>query len=271
MTSEALSSTLLALTLLLYVLATFFAFPSLIRRRDKRNHWTPALAAVGLVVHMASLIQQGVAAGRCPVLDRSATMSFFSWLIVLIYVIAWTRSRMQVLSVILPALAVIVFLTSNFLELVLPPQPIQLGATEQTSLFAFHVTVSMIGVAALFLTFASSVTYLLQDRILKSKRHGSWLQVLPPLNRCDRLVVQSLMWGFPLLTVGIITGSVLSASRTGHFWSWRWDEAFSIVAWGIFAVILWARSARGWRGRKSAYLTLVGVLAGVLTMAGMWV
>src|SRR5262245_56482910 len=186
-----------------------------------------------MVVHMTGIILVGVHQGRCPVLNRYEVMSLLSWLIILVYVIAYARTRLQALSVILPPLGLVVFVTSNVLEQLLPPRPLALGGREQSSLLVFHVTISIMGVAALFLTFASSLMYLLQDRILKSKQHGGWLRMLPPLDRCDRMVYQSLMWGFPLLTLGIVTGSLLNASQTGHFWTWRLDEAFSVVAWAI--------------------------------------
>ena len=265
------AGTLLSAAILLYLLASLAPFPPLMRRQRPGHIVTPALATAGLVAHMGAIIQQGIAIGRCPVTNRYEILSLLSWFVVLLSVIVYVRGRLHVMSVILTPLALVVLITSNLLEYILPARPLALGAAEEGSLFLLHVTIALVGVAALFLTFASSLTYLLQDRILKSKQHGSWLRVLPPLDRCDRLVYQSLMLGFPLLTLGIVTGSLLSASRNGHFWPWRADEAFSVTAWAIFAVIIYARLARGWRGRKSAYLTIAGFVAGVLTMIGLYV
>lgn len=266
-----LSPALLAsVTLVLYFLASISAFPALFRKNRRGTLLTPAIAACGMLTHLSEMMMVGAREGRCPVLNRYEAMSLLAWLIVLVYLIAYARTRLGVLSVILPPLGLVVLTTSNILEFVLPPQAILLGKGQQHSLTVLHVTLAMLGLSALFLTFALSLIYLLQDRMLKNKRYAAWLRVLPPLDRCERMIYQSIICGFPLLTLAIVTGSLLNASTSGHFWSWRIDEAFSVVAWGIFAIIIWARLASGWRGRKTAYLTIVGFLAGVLTMSGMF-
>jgi ABC-type uncharacterized transport system permease subunit len=261
---------LASLTLIFYFLASLSAFPALFRRDRRGTLLTPAIAAIGMVTHLSEMMLIGVREGRCPVLNRYEAMSLLALLIVFVYLLAYARTRLGVLSVILPPLGLVVLTTSNILEFVLPPQSILLGKEGQHSLTVFHVTLAMVGLSALFLTFALSLIYLLQDRMLKNKQHASWLRVLPPLDRCDTMIYRSIVCGFPLLTLAIVTGSLLNASVTGHFWSWRADEAFSVIAWGIFGVIIWARLAKGWRGRKSAYLTIVGFAAGVLTMSGMF-
>lgn len=265
------TSVLALSTLILYTLASLSAFAALFRRDRKGTLLTPALATAGLIAHMAEIVLVGFQEGRCPVLNRYEVMSLLSWLVVLVYVLTYARTRLQALSVILAPLALVILVTSNILQFVLPPQTVSLGVAQQGSLFVVHVLISIVGIAALFLTFASSLLYLVQDHLLKSKQHAVWLRFLPPLDRCDRMVYQSLMAGFPLLTLGILSGSILSASRSGQFWSWRVDEAFSVIAWSIFAALIWARLMKGWRGRKSAYLTMAGFAAGLMTMVGMFI
>lgn len=262
---------LLVMGMILYLLASVTPFPKLLRKDRIGGLLTPALASAGLVAHMAAILVQGVAEERCPVTNRYDILSLLSWLIVLIYVVAYLRSGMQILSVILTPLALVILVTSNVLEVFFPGAgPPGVEAEVKGPLFFLHVTIAILGVAALFLTFAFSLTYLLQIWILKRKQYGGWLRVLPPLDRCDRLVYRSLSWGFPLLTLGIVSGSLLESRHSGHFWSWRVDEAFSVIAWTIFAVLITARVARGWRGRKFAYLTIVGFVAGFLAMMGMY-
>jgi len=261
---------LLSFTIVLYLLSSLAPVPTLLRREQRGTLLAPAFAGAGLIAHMSAIVLGGIAAGRCPVVNRYEIMSLLSWLIVLFYLIVYARSRMQVLTVILPPLSLVVLVTSNLLDFLLPEGPLPLTAAQQGTLFVLHVTIAVLSVAALCLTFALSAIYVLQDRLLKNKQHGSWLRVLPPLDRCDRLVYRSLILGFPLLTLGIVSGSVLHATRSGHFWAWRGDELFALVAWSILAVVIVARLTRGWRGRRSAYLTIAGFVAGVLTMVSMY-
>jgi ABC-type uncharacterized transport system permease subunit len=265
-----LSALFAAATLILYALAAVSAIAAL-PRKDRAGGWlTPVLSAVGLVAQSAQIVATGLEQHRCPVLDRREAVSLLAALVVLSYLIAFARTRLAALSAIFPPAALVILLTSNALELVLPPRAIALPGAGESTLFAVHVTIALAGIAALFLSCAFSALYLAQDRLLKSKTHGAWRRRLPPLDRCDQFASGALLFGFPLLTLAILSGSILNASRTGQFWSWRLDQAMAVVAWGILFVALWARLGGGWRGRRSAWLTLAGFAAGVLTLIGMF-
>ncbi len=258
------------LTLILYGLACLSAFVDLAARRRHGAALTPVLAAAGLAAHLAQMIATGLVEQRCPILARSEALSLLAWLIIVVYLIASFRSRLTALSATLPPAALVTLVTSNVLAAVLPPRALALPESGETSLFAVHVTLALVGVAALCVTCAASTLYLIQDRILKNKQHAAWLRALPPLESLDRLASRSLAAGFPVLTLAIVSGSLLNASRSGQFWSWRADEALAVAAWTILGASLWARLGRGWHGRRSAWLAIAGVGAGVLTMIGMF-
>jgi ABC-type uncharacterized transport system permease subunit len=135
--------------------------------------------------------------------------------------------------------------------------------------FVFHTSIATAGVAALAVAFAMSVLFLVKERALKSKRSLRVLEMLPSLEALDRLGFQALLYGFPLLTLGIATGMVYSAAVHNHLWIWGVKEIFPVIAWAVFAVILWARFARGVRGRRSAILAIAGFAFALLTFVGM--
>jgi ABC-type transport system involved in cytochrome c biogenesis permease subunit len=122
--------------------------------------------------------------------------------------------------------------------------------------------------AALCVAFGMSLVYLLQDGALKSKR-PRLLEVLPSLEVCDRVGYDAVLWGFPLLTLGILTGALWSASVHERLFRGGAKQTFSVLAWIVFAAVLYFRIARGFRGRKSAYLTIAGFALGLLTLLGM--
>ena len=92
---------------------------------------------------------------------------------------------------------------------------------------------------------------------------------LPPLDRCDQIGFQSLGIGFLLLTIGIATGVLVNTAVYDKLWVPGVKQTFPLLAWIVFAVVLAARFKLGVRGRRSAYLTIVGVLLGLATVAGM--
>jgi ABC-type transport system involved in cytochrome c biogenesis permease subunit len=78
----------------------------------------------------------------------------------------------------------------------------------------------------------------------------------------------SLLFAFPLLTFGIVTGAVVNDAKYGTPWAWQANETLAILAWLLLAVVVVARIGWGWRGRKPALLTLVGFGLVFLRMLG---
>jgi len=84
----------------------------------------------------------------------------------------------------------------------------------------------------------------------------------------DELGYQMTLFGFLFLSIGIISGAVWANSAWGRYWGWDPKETWSLITWFIYATLLHARMMRGWRGKRIAYLSLVGFAAVVFTYFG---
>lgn len=84
----------------------------------------------------------------------------------------------------------------------------------------------------------------------------------------DELGYQMTLFGFLFLSVGIISGAVWANSAWGRYWGWDPKETWSLITWFIYATLMHARMMRGWRGRRIAYLSLLGFAAVVFTYFG---
>ena len=132
-----------------------------------------------------------------------------------------------------------------------------------------HIIPAILGVSALFLTFAASVIYLVQERAIKSHRPLKFFLKLPSLETCERLGHTSLTWGFALLTFVVVTGFVSIGTKPDADWQLIWHEKWALVAWMIFAALMYDRIfSGGWRGRKAAYWSILGFGAMILRMIG---
>jgi ABC-type transport system involved in cytochrome c biogenesis permease subunit len=118
------------------------------------------------------------------------------------------------------------------------------------------VAPAFLGYAVFAVAFCLSITYLLQERQLKTKRKGDLFRRLPSLETLDELNHRFVTWGFALFTLGLITGSFLAKEMWGALWSWEPVQIWSMVTWLLYAVLLQARTV-GWRGRKAARLTIL--------------
>lgn len=258
---------LLRLTLAMYLAATLAAGAAVLGRRRLWDRVVPGLMAAGCAFHLGAVLARSVAVGRCPLHTTGEVVSLLSLLGMLIFLIGFYRRGMQTLSLVLLPLAMVLAFISNLL----PAGTLPVTGRSLDHLLTLHVAVSTLGVAALFLTFAGSVLYLWQERALKRKGGAALLRLrLPPLEACDALVYGTLVLGFLLMTLGIVTGALWKVSSPSHaFWLWEKRETLSLLAWAIFGTLIGARILAGWRGRKAAYLALAGVTAVLLRMMGL--
>jgi ABC-type uncharacterized transport system permease subunit len=117
-----------------------------------------------------------------------------------------------------------------------------------------HIVLIFTGYAGLFLSFGASLLYLVQERALKSKRPTPLLTWLPPLQTIDDICYNALLFGFPFMTFGIVTGSVLLVEKYGPMFFVDPKIVLSLLMWAVYLLLLYTRWSSGWRGRRAAFL-----------------
>ena len=76
----------------------------------------------------------------------------------------------------------------------------------------------------------------------------------------DNLSYRTLGIGFPLLTIGILSGAVWANEAWGSYWSWDPKETWALITWLVFAVYLHTRITKGWQGKKPAIIASAGFI-----------
>ena len=74
----------------------------------------------------------------------------------------------------------------------------------------------------------------------------------------DNLSYRILGVGFPLLTIGILSGAVWANEAWGSYWSWDPKETWALLTWLVFAIYLHTRIIKGWQGKKPAIIASLG-------------
>jgi ABC-type transport system involved in cytochrome c biogenesis permease subunit len=91
---------------------------------------------------------------------------------------------------------------------------------------------------------------------------------LPPGEQIENLVYRAIQVGFPLLTLGIVTGSVWANYAWGRPWGWDPKETWSLITWIVYALYLHTRFTHGWKGRRAVLLAIIGFFVVVFTFLG---
>jgi cytochrome c-type biogenesis protein CcsB len=192
------------------------------------------------------------------------SLIFFSWTIILIYLLLEFRFKQRIIGTFATLFAFMAIAASSILpgsDATIKP----LMPALQSNWLAIHVITCFFGYAAFAVSFGVSLLFLIQHRWEGISRGIGWL---PNTKTLDEVNYRSIVIGFPMLTVGIITGAAWAHYAWGSYWSWDPKETWSLITWLIYAAFLHARITRDWRGRRMAILSLLGFMAVLFTYFG---
>ena len=108
-----------------------------------------------------------------------------------------------------------------------------------------------------------SVLFILIDLV-----HESFLKALPDSRKIDEMAYRSIMVAFPIMTLIIVTGAIWANLAWGRYWGWDPKETASLVTWLIYLLYLHTRITKGWMGKRSAYISIIGFVSVVFTFLG---
>jgi ABC-type uncharacterized transport system permease subunit len=258
-------ATLLSITLVLYIVGVFLAVLGTVYRSVAARTGAAAVLIAAWSTHLAAVVLRGLSTGRVPLGGVAEYLLALGLGVMTLYLVVWLAWRVHVAALVLPPLSAI----AAFCGMALLPAASTAAPPTPPGWFLFHVTVSTLGMAMLVVALAMSVFYLVQDRGLKSRRTLGLLERLPALERCDQIGFSALLIGFALLTAGILTGVVVNLMEHHRPWIHGTKQTLPVLAWLVLVVIVVARYRLGFRGRKSAYLTIAAVALGLLSVIGM--
>lgn len=249
---------------LFYLLGTLAYLSYIISLKDLLSRVAAIIVSIGFASHSLAILTRYAEAGYTPVTNLHESLSFFAWMIIGILLIANLKYKIKVLGAFLAPIALILMVFA----FALPKEILPLAPVLRSFWHPFHVTFAFLGNAIFTLAFCSGVMYLIQEHQLKSKKMGAVAKRLPSLKVLDDLNYRALTFGFPLLTLGIITGAVWAEYAWGRYWGWDPKETWSLITWFLYAAMLHQRLTVGWRGRKAAIMAIVGFLSVMFTFLG---
>ncbi|MGE0788890.1 MAG: inner membrane protein YpjD [Sandaracinaceae bacterium] len=250
-----------AATAILYAVAAGLYVAFLARGTDGSATWASRVLAGAVVGHFGFIASNWLVAGNEPTADIHQALAVLSLIVVLIFLVtARSVGRLKVLGAFITPVTLLLFLGAAFRRGVGPvPEPVA------SALLPVHVGTNVLGLAAFAFAFAAGAAYVVQERQLRQKNLGGIFQRLPALDVLDTIGLRSVLVGFPMLTVGVVTGTIW-AVRGGFGLSAA--QGFGLLAWLLFAGVLLLRVAAGWRGRKAAIGAMLGFLMTVVVLVG---
>ena len=212
------------------------------------------LAAVFLT---ACLVLRTIATGHGPFTNQYEFSVAFAWGMVAAYIYFEHRYHIRTIALlVLPIAAALLLYALTVGATANPLVP----ALQNNLLLTIHVAVAIVAYGAFSVSFAAAVLYLIQP---PEGRPG-----LPKLDVLDEIGYRAVIIGFPLLTMTVVLGAVWAEIAWGSYWSWDPKETASLLTWLVYGAYLHARVARGWVGRRAAWLLIAGFASVLLCFFG---
>jgi cytochrome c-type biogenesis protein CcsB len=230
-----------------------------------------ALAA-GFLAHTAALLLRWRAAyavgyNHPPLTNFYESLIFFSWAIILLYIMMEWKTRTRILGLfVVPVAFLCLAFASLSPDMNTRIQP--LIPALQSNWLTCHVLTCFMGYAAFTTACGAGLLYLIGDFGKGGLGPSGWLALVPSADMLEELIYKSVLLGFILLTLGIFTGSVWAHYAWGSYWSWDPKETWSLITWLIYAILLHGRYVQGWRGMRLAAMALIGFAAVLFTYLG---
>jgi cytochrome c-type biogenesis protein CcsB len=219
------------------------------------------LTCTGAGLQVSAILTRGLAEHRVPWGNMYEFIGAFTCMAVLVLVAAsvWYRAYYMGLFVLLP---VVLALGIDLTWIYTPAG--SLVPALQSYWIAIHVTAMIVAIGLFIFGAVVTTLYLLADRSQRRLAAGqtSWSagiwQHLPVAAILDRLSYRAVLFGFPVWTFGVMAGAIWADHAWGRYWGWDPKETWSFITWVVYAMFLHARATAGWRGRRAAWIHLVG-------------
>jgi cytochrome c-type biogenesis protein CcsB len=265
------NSLLFGISIFVYFFAMVLYVSYLAFRSEGLGKVATCTLLAGVVIETAAIgmrwyesYQMGI--GRAPLTNLYESLVFFALTVAVLYLILEKKYNIRAVGAFVTPFPFLIMAYAS-----LNPNEIQpLVPALKSNWLISHVVTCFVGYAAFAVSFGVSILYLFKARAehMPAKSPGLILGYVPDSGALDEIGYKTIAIGFPLLTIGIVTGAFWANVAWGTYWSWDPKETWSLIVWFIYAAYLHARITRGWRGTKAAVLSIIGFAATIFCYLG---
>ena len=216
--------------------------------------------------HGVGVVLRGVAASRVPWANMYEFAVTGTFLVVAIYLVSWFFVRdIRILAVFISGFVLLVLGVATTVFYV---EVKSLMPALQSYWIVIHVTVAILATGFFNIASAASIAYLMKGSKLvqTSKLKGlaltrRILALFPDMTKLEKLSYRFNIIGFILWTFTLIAGAIWAERAWHRYWGWDTKEVWTFIIWTIYAGYLHANATRGWSGKRSAWLAVIGFCA----------
>ena len=220
---------------------------------------------VGAVLHGTGVVLRGIAASRVPWANMYEFSITGSFVVMTIFLVALAIKDIRLLATFVSGFVLLILGSATAIFYV---EVKSLMPALQSYWLVIHVTVAILATAFFNIAAALSIAYIFKTAkwVEKSKLNGvatfkRVLALFPSVEKIERLSYRFNIIGFILWSFTLIAGAIWAERAWHRYWGWDTKEVWTFIIWTIYAGYLHANATRGWTGKRSAWLAVVGFVA----------
>ncbi len=260
----------------------------IITQKNWLHYFCTSLSIIINIIFASSLIIRWIHNQYFPLSNLYESLIFLAWSITFIQILIENQTKNRIIGAI--TIPIVLFIIA-FISISIPNElkvASPLVPALKSNWLMMHVTVMMISYATLITGCLLSILFLIISNNLNVKIKGNSnnniKQVLfkydlnkkssifnpikndeknnriDLLQSLDNLSYRIIGFGFPLLTLGIISGAVWANDAWGTYWSWDPKETWALITWIIFAIYLHSRINQKNKGKEPAAIASFGFI-----------
>ena len=225
-----------------------------------------SLTVLGFLLHFAATVMRGIGAERVPWANMYEFALTATLAIILIFLVVQFFVDLRFLGALVTGMTVLFLAVTkvNYYVEIVPLMP-----ALDSYWLVIHILVAVLAIAFLTLSFGLSILQLLQTRregLVTATDNGPysgmrWMTAMPNAVRLEDLSYRMAIIGFVFWTFTLIAGAIWAEAAWSRYWGWDVKEVWTFVIWVLYAGFIHARATRGWRGTRSAWLSIIAYSA----------
>ncbi|WP_272511759.1 cytochrome c biogenesis protein [Bacillus altitudinis] len=234
-------------TILIYALSVLFYFIDFLqhnRKAGKMAFWLLSIVWLLQTVYMFYIMME---TDRFPVLNVAEGLYFYTWVLVTLSLVLTKVLRVEFIVFFTNVIGFSMMAIHTF-------TPSDLHSAELTGkltieLLVIHITMAILSYGAFSLSFAFSLLYLFQYRLLKKKKWGKWLLRIEDLSKLDHMAYVLNIIGVPMLLLSLILGIIWAYISYDTLY---WTDAKvlgSFIMLFLYGFYLYIRLVRNMQGK----------------------
>ena len=222
--------------MIVYVIASVAYIVREIWRSGVTKWISLGLFILGFCFNLAMVAKRSIEAGHPPFSNLYESLIFYACCTAFVYIIFEFVYNFKVVGAMASVLSMLILLYATLQDDTIRP----IMPALKSNWMLVHVVTYMLGYAAFGISFVTSIIFLVVKPFARKGKEGEKAEegkeILP--QNFDKLSYKIVAFGFPFLTLGMITGAVWAKKAWGDYWSWDPKETWSLITWLAYLVYL---------------------------------